>query len=721
MAELTQQDLPLWMQKALRGTDWGVLIVLVLSIAAACPFLLQPGISRTNATEHYVYRAADTAQAFSEGRLYLRWSPNALVGYGAPIPEYYPPGAAYVSALLDVLLTDDPVLAVKLVFAGALCLAGAAVYAFVTRRSGAAAGVIAALLYVYSPYVGLTAPQVLGDLPGAICLMLIPALLWSVDRLLRHHRPVDQVYVALITGALLLTNLPAALVGGLIAAALVAWSNYRRWVPVLVAGGLGIGLAACYWLPALAEADAVNWYSRLTTLTANLTPLDLVTPLRPLDPGALIQTPQFTLGVALMLATLASLPVIVRRRSGFHALFLILGAGLTVAALAIFPQEVWLLGVISLCLSVGASAVVEWNKTALFPAVIAVAILVLAAPIWLAPRSLASAADAQIDSSPEAQVEYELAGFGIAALPDGDPLPATIPPDTAPSRALLSSYRAGLVSKVEPDARAQIGVLEHDSESDRLQVQTFAPLTLRVLTAYFPGWSARLNDTPLPLARADDGLMSVSVPDSTRGELAIWLDTTAPRTLGWLISGLALALIAANALLRSRRSSGDVYEALDLLPAPQARLLALVCGAFVMVMIVAALPMAPLPVQAQPDYALAGSVPLDDSSDAGLEALAYRLDGTQFRPGDTLHLTLYWHTLRFLTESYRVRDLAARPQQRRLPRTERSASTRRLPDGALAAPLLRQRPAPDFAASRFSGGALQPGSGSLLRRMRGGR
>jgi uncharacterized membrane protein len=156
VTELKQKDLPLWMQKTMRGTDWGVLIVLAFSLLAAWAFLLQSGLPRTNATEHYVFRTSDYAQAFLEGRFYPRWSPNVLGGYGAPIPNYFPPLGAYLPALLDTFLTNDATLAVKLVYVAAFCLAGTAVYAFVTRRSSAATGVIAALLYIYSPYVGLT-------------------------------------------------------------------------------------------------------------------------------------------------------------------------------------------------------------------------------------------------------------------------------------------------------------------------------------------------------------------------------------------------------------------------------------------------------------------------------------------------------------------------------------------------------------------------------------
>ncbi|MFN8565114.1 MAG: hypothetical protein U0703_26605 [Anaerolineae bacterium] len=91
LPQFKRQDLPMWMQQAMRGTDWGVLIVLGFCLLLGWSFALQPGLPRTNASEHYVFRAADATQAFSEGRLYPRWSPYALGGYGAPIPSYYPP------------------------------------------------------------------------------------------------------------------------------------------------------------------------------------------------------------------------------------------------------------------------------------------------------------------------------------------------------------------------------------------------------------------------------------------------------------------------------------------------------------------------------------------------------------------------------------------------------------------------------------------------------
>ncbi len=301
MTTIERENLPLWMQKTLRRTDWGALIVIAFSLLAAWSFLLQSGLPRTNASEHYAYRAADTAAGFAEGRLYPRWSANVLGGYGAPIPNYTAPAAAYFPALIDTFVTNEATLAVRLVYVLAFVGAGAAVYAFVLRRSGAVAAVIAALLYVYSPYVGLTVPQLLGDLPGMIGLALIPALLWSVDRLLRVNRPSDVLIVGLITAGLAFTDLRALGIGWLIAIVLIEWNHgaIRRSALALGSGAVGIALAACFWLPALVEADAVRMAARPRAIPFSLTLAGLLTPLRQLDPGALIAQPQFTLGIGI--------------------------------------------------------------------------------------------------------------------------------------------------------------------------------------------------------------------------------------------------------------------------------------------------------------------------------------------------------------------------------------------------------------------------------------
>ena len=427
-----------------------------------------------------------------------------------------------------------------------------------------------------------------------ISLALIPALLWSVDRLLRSNRPLDFPSVTLITAALLLTDVSAALVAWAIALILLVWyrPDYPHWYYPLGAGLLGALLSAYFWLPLVAEADAVQWYFRAQTAPDLLRLGELFTPLRPVDSGALIPAHQLTLGLALPILALLSL---LRHRTEFHRHFLLIGLTLLLLTLAFLPSAIWLLGVITLCLSIGASAVVSWRKAPLFLPVIALLILVTALPVWLAPRW----AEESIDTSPLAQVDYEQQGYGIAVLPDNAVLPASIPPGTTPNRALIASYRTGLIDKVQQIAGAQVGVLAHTTYGERLQVQSADSLTLHILTPYFPGWVAYANDTLLGLTRSSDGLIDVAVPASTRGELEITLGPTSARLTSWGIAWFALLLLVVITVLRSRRPASFVqFERFELLPPPDARLLGVVLLGFGAILALGALPSAPLPLEA---------------------------------------------------------------------------------------------------------------------------
>ena len=111
LIEIPPEHLPDWMRQARRGIDWGMLLILAFGLTIAMPFITQGDLPHTNASENYVYRAADYATALLEGRLYPRWSANVFGGYGAPIPHYFPPAPGYTAAAIQVLFTADAVLA----------------------------------------------------------------------------------------------------------------------------------------------------------------------------------------------------------------------------------------------------------------------------------------------------------------------------------------------------------------------------------------------------------------------------------------------------------------------------------------------------------------------------------------------------------------------------------------------------------------------------------
>ncbi len=658
--ETAPKDLPDWMRLARRDVDWGLLLVIAISLLAGWPFLVQPTLPHTNASENYVYATADFAAAFREGQLYPRWSPNVLGGYGAPIPNFYPPGAPYMAALLQVLFTDDAVLAVRLVYVLAFCVAGSTVYGLVARRAGAGAGVLAAFLYLYSPYLALTAPHILGDLPGVVSLALLPALLWSVDRLLLRSYPADLLLATLAAAALFLTDVQAGLVGALLAAFPLAAQNRKPAFRVFLPFILGLGMAGCYWIPALLEQSAVSWQPPRLPTSLRLTLGELLAPAYQIDLNEMTLQPQLKLGLPLVLLTLPGAAAVVRYRLLFQRRFLIAGAALTLAALAFFPQQTGLLGSITLCFAIGNSAALALRdelppgRRRLVLPIVLIVIWTLAAPVWMPPYTNEPFGG----TDAPAQIQHEQLGYGVPVLPAYLPIPSTISAALQPNRLLIEGYLSGALNKIAvspaSDAQVRLGILEHRTHSDRFQVSASASVTLNILTAYFPGWQATLNGRPVALwSDPDTGLMNVTIPPVREGQLLIAFGGTLAREGAWIISWAALAITLILTWGRFRRHK-TAYDDIEQLSRPEARLLALVFGCFIVVTPLTALPNPLLPLRLQPGHGMNGARLTSIRTDAGLSLSAYRVNRAALRPGDMLDLTLYWAAQRFLPENYSV-------------------------------------------------------------------
>jgi hypothetical protein len=653
-------QLPTWMRRSLRGTDWAALLSLLFCLLVALVIFWQTGFPRSNDSEHWVFRTANTAAALQEGRLYPRWSPHALGGYGAPIPHYYPPAPAYIAALIQISFTGDPVEAVRLVMILALGLSGIPVYHWVARRAGSAAGVLASILYVYSPIIGYVTPAVLGDLPAVLSHLLLPTLLASLDRFLTTGQRLDFAAIALLLAALLLTDPRFAAVGIVLSLIYMVWHRWRHpsraWRTVLLALLLGALISAFYWLPAYLEIDAVGWRQVTTTAPYRVDLAALFTPLHQPDPLNSNVTPQFTLGTPMLFLLPIGVWAALWRRSGFHGLFLLLSA-LLVGILAFMPSATWLVGILALTCAIGASAAATLRirfasrLRALSLTLIVLIATTSALPMWLARQ----ATEPFGDLSPAAQVQYELQGFGIAGLPRGWLLPSSFAGYLPYNQNLISSYTSDAISKIDVSTvtnDAQIGFLGNTAHSDRFQIQTGIPTQITILTAKFPGWSASATsgNARLFLDR-ENGLLRLDLPANFNSDLTISLGTTIPRAVAWTLS--SVAFLALVIITRRSRPQRDALADYPLLQLAETRALSVVL-VLVTTLALLALNGGLSTLQNRPGAELDGYTPLRLRSEVGMEAIAFRLDTQTAQQSSMLQFSLYWRALRYLERNYRV-------------------------------------------------------------------
>jgi hypothetical protein len=310
----------------------------------------------------------------------------------------------------------------------------------VTQQVNAIAGLFAALLYVCSPYVSLTVPRVLGDLPQAIALALIPALLWAVNRLLTRNQPVDVFYIAVMSAALFLTAPKYAIAGLALSVLLlvihiIEFRSLEHIQAVASASFIGFGMAAFFWIPAFYERDLVQWLPvSLYPPQYRLQLSEFFVRTHQLDPSALRSIPVFNLGWALILFVIvSSVLLILQKGSRFQFIYLLTGMVLIIGTAAgIVASETWLMGCIIICLVLGSSTLGQrlytMRRLLRYPLMIVLLATICwgALPAWLSVSS--SATISNINASE--QIKYENLANTVAVLPDDAVFPLTMPYET---------------------------------------------------------------------------------------------------------------------------------------------------------------------------------------------------------------------------------------------------------------------------------------------------
>lgn len=665
---------PNWVRFAKRGVDWGVLFVIGVSLLLSWGFLLQDGLSFTNASENYAYLTADMAQALREGNLYPRWSAHAFGGIGAPIPHYLPPLPAYFSALLDVLFLNDSVLAVRIAFVVAFTLGGVSIYALVTRHTHARLGIFSALLYLTSPLANVLIPHTHGNLHEAFALSLSALWLWATDRRLANNHPLDGILQPVIGATLLLTSPFHGVVVLFIGVGMASlWQSRLKFTQALAVLATSALISLCmgmfYLLPLMLERDAVHWLSPSHgNMETTFTLAQLFAPFNSPDPQALTPIPQATVGLALGSMAFVSLVMLWWARLwGLHALFLAYGVAFTLVAVTLAPTQASLLSFMVVCYAIGGSGF--WRVLPPLSDVqtrlIAVASVVVLLLLTLHITASARTANGIPQTSPRQQIRYEQQGFGIATHPPHFPLPSVYAPSQfSPSSALIASYQDQSPYRLQSSTRLSpfVSVLTVGTHAQTYQLSVRDTLQAQVLVADFEGWQATLNQQPLQLTQDRNTYgMELTLPTNASGELRIGLEETPLRRVGWGLSAFGLGLLALEGWRAQKRKTYPHISYWRLLPTPEARLLSV--ALIILLGLSAFAYTLGLPFRPAYGSGLRQVIPLGYSTNVGLELIGYTLSGNTLHPNGSLTVTLYWRTRRLLNENYQAQWMLADVQR----------------------------------------------------------
>src|SRR5512139_824694 len=331
-----------------RRFDPNLITILIVVVIAALPFLTRPGLPRHTDLELHVLRAAEYGEVLRDGVLYPRWAPDFYYGYGYPIFNYYAPFTYALSNLFDLIPGVDTVTSVKWVMLAAYALGAYGVYFLARRHFGSTAGVIASAAFVLSPYFLFVDPLMRGDLAEFLALGLLPWVFYAFEQ--PRHFSIAQ---PMILAAFVLSHNLLALIGAALLALYLLWRGLlidgpKRWVYDLFSIGLAAALTAIFWLPFIAERNAI----RLDVAGPGhfdyhnhfIPPSMLLSPSPALDIGATTPKYIYNLGVVQWLLLIpAAILAVLRRKStnGKITLFFVLATLLFVFLITPLSAFLW--------------------------------------------------------------------------------------------------------------------------------------------------------------------------------------------------------------------------------------------------------------------------------------------------------------------------------------------------------------------------------------------
>jgi hypothetical protein len=554
--------------------DPTIWIILAFSIFVWAPLLTPAYFFEAHDARHSIFYLVEFDQTFRDGFLWPRWSPDFSFGYGYPLFNLYPPLAFYLAELAH-LLGLGFVASVKVVYLLATIGAGLGMYGFIKRLFGPAAGLLAAVLYMYIPF-HLVEIFVRSAYAEFVALAIIPLVFWAFTELIASPSLFRLALAGLTYGILALTHLATFFTFSpfLIIYILFLLLAKTRFQPkplvvhgmyALGAGMLGLALAAIYLLPMLTEMQYVKIEQWTSGSYSYLQHFVYFSQLFSAEWGygysgvGLLDDFSFQLGIVAVVLVTFALVAIIRHRFPHHstALFFLISTFAIIFLMSPLAEPVWqvlpiaslvqfpwrLLGMTAFTLSIVAGsqfAIADAGTSTFFsrPSLYLLCLVVVLASYPYTQPQYNDVPDWA--ETPLAVVNWDRASIvdrvGMMAVTDEQP--QTSPMESQYLNREPLTNVAGIIS-----GKGTVETLHHGGGSDEVRVVAAEPVTLQFNTYDYPGWQVKLNGQPIEHRYEPPyGLITVDVPAGEHTVL-LRMGSTPPRTVGTIISALALFAI----------------------------------------------------------------------------------------------------------------------------------------------------------------------------------
>lgn len=215
-----------------------------------------------------VSRVYEMTRAISDGMFPVRWSEDFGYGYGYPVFNFYAPMAYYIGSAVMFLTASDPLVATKIMIGLGIVFSGICMYLLAREFWGEWGGIVAGLLYLYTPYHAVDI-YVRGDIAESWAYALIPLVfygLWKshVDQRWRYIFICSMAFA----GIIVTHNLTALMISPFVIVILIYWyiksrkDGTKQIYSPMKALIIGLFLSAFYTIPVFFEIHFTNVLSQ---------------------------------------------------------------------------------------------------------------------------------------------------------------------------------------------------------------------------------------------------------------------------------------------------------------------------------------------------------------------------------------------------------------------------------------------------------------------------
>jgi len=611
---------PRKIDQAARKRDPYLLLAVLLSLLAAMPLLIGPGIINTRAggdSPFLLQRVHQLTQNLTPLTLPARWMPDGAYGLGYPFFNFYAALPYYVAAILN-LAGCGVLWGIKLAQALGFVGAGITMY-LLARKIGASprdfpraspwGALLASTVYTFAPY-HLANVYVRGDaLSEFYAFALYPAIIWAILRLRDRRSPENIVLLAGAFALLMLTHNISAMIFAPLAG---LWLVAEAFVPtrqngwrVLASGalalGLGLALSSWYWAPALREGSLVQLEEQTTGYfhylghfrSTNLVQWRLIH-----DYSIGPERDPFSTGLVQSLLALGgavALLVGVARHKSAGVSRLLAVTSMLAYTWMMTPSSRWvwahvpllpyvrfpwrLLSVQALAIALVASTIPDllqgrWARS------VSLALAALAAVAGMAGLHLDRLPLREADVNPQRLMLYETFSGNIGSTVRHEYLPRWMVPRPYTSAVQMNDGGKPPPLALEGQLRSA-RLSRRTPHSEDWEIDVSAPSLLAFHTTFYPGWEATIDGVPQgvePLLGL--GLVGLRLPAGTHRVELRFRDSPVRRYAGlasaagflcWLVLGTCRGLVLgtyrglALALYPCGRSRGYRIHAFGLM------------------------------------------------------------------------------------------------------------------------------------------------------------